>query len=50
MIGSRREPEMARDAGMLVYEQSYLLEAVSLIGMFSHTDHVELITAIKKRE
>ena len=41
---------MARDAGSLVYEQSYLLEAVSLIDMFSHTDHVELITEIKKRE
>ena len=50
MSGARREPEMARAVGMLVYEQSYLLEAVSLIDMFSHTDHVELITAIKKRE
>ncbi len=50
MNGPRREPEMARDAGTLVYEQSYLLEAVSLIDMFSHMDHVELITEIKKRE
>lgn len=38
---------MARDAGSLVYEQSYLLEAVSLIDMFSHTDHVELVSEIK---
>ena len=50
MSESRREPEMARDAGTLVYEQPYLLETVSLMDMFSHTDHVELISEIKKRE
>jgi 23S rRNA (uracil1939-C5)-methyltransferase len=39
---------LARDAGTLVHEQGYVLEAAGIIDMFPHTAHVESIVVFVK--
>lgn len=39
---------LARDAGSLVREQGYRLEAAGIIDMFPHTGHVEAIAVLSK--
>ena len=39
---------IARDAGTLVREHGYVLEAAGIIDMFPHTGHVEAIAVFQK--
>ena len=40
---------LARDAGTLVHEQGYRMDAAGIIDMFPHTAHVESIAVFTKR-
>lgn len=41
---------LARDAGILVHEQGYLLESAGIIDMFPHTAHVESIAVLRRKQ
>lgn len=39
---------LARDAGILVYNQGYKLKKVGVINMFPHTSHIEAVAVFEK--
>jgi 23S rRNA (uracil1939-C5)-methyltransferase len=40
---------LARDAGTLVHEQAYALDAAGIIDMFPHTAHVESVAVFSSK-
>jgi 23S rRNA (uracil1939-C5)-methyltransferase len=39
---------LARDAGTLVHERGYRLEAMGVVNMFPHTSHIESIAMFRQ--